>query len=41
MASRSSSELNTEQTIATLNEILELELARNGTTPYGLIKSIS
>ena len=27
MASRSSSELNTEQTIATLNEILELELA--------------
>ena len=27
MASRSGSELNTEQTIATLNEILELELA--------------
>ena len=27
MASRSSSELNTEQTINTLNEILELELA--------------
>ena len=27
MASRSTSELNTEQTISTLNEILELELA--------------
>ena len=27
MASRSTSELNTEQTINTLNEILELELA--------------
>ena len=26
MASRSTSELNTEQTISTLNEILELEL---------------